>query len=227
MLHDPYRWHHTTITCVQHESKDVVSIAVQRPKNYIFRPGQHAIMKVTLADGAIAMRQYSFASAPSSDELWFTIVRTPGGIVSSWCVDHATHAQTITLSQPFTGPLDHDLSPYSVVCMIAGGSGITPLMSHIRAQRHATGNLFIKLLYSTRSAWRYYDRELTSSADLSVTHRVTDLEDRFSRDEIQNAAKGAGCVLICGSRQFVTDMRAITQTVIPSDHIFTEAFSLT
>jgi ferredoxin-NADP reductase len=227
MLIDPYSWNTVRITNIVRESPDAVTLVTELPTDYTFRPGQHAIVRVTLKDGTQRLRQYSFAHAPHENELCFTITRSPGGEVSSWSIDHATTKSTIDVSQPFTGPLDHDLSTYRSIGMIAGGSGIVTIMSHLRTLRYAQSSTHISLMYSTVSDQKCYISELVdSNTNEHILVRLTDTQLRFSRSEIVEHMKDCDVILLCGSRKFVTALQSICHETFPDTPTLAEAFSL-
>lgn len=227
MLIDAYRWQTVRIVEIIHEAVDAVTLVTERPTDYVFLPGQHAIMRVTFEDGSTRIRQYSFAQSPSHTHLFFTITRSPGGDVSSWCIDHATTKSTIELSQAFTGPLQEDLTQYASVGMIAGGSGIVPMMGHVRTLRHDNSSTHISLIYSTRSPHRCYKSELQSSHENEIICvRETDNDERFTKAEILKHMQGCEIILLCGSRQFVTRMQSLCNDTYPDIEMRAEAFSL-
>ena len=227
MLIDPYSWNTVRITNIVSESPDAVTLVTERPSGYTFRPGQHAIVRATLKDGSERLRQYSFAHTSHENELYFTITRSPGGEVSSWCIDHASRKSTIDISQPFTGPLDHNLSTHRRIGMIAGGSGIVPIMSHLRTLRYAQLPTHINLMYSTVSDKKCFVSELVdSNKNEHILVRLTDTQPRFSRSEIVEHMKDCDVILLCGSRQFVTALQSICHETFPDTPTLAEAFSL-
>ena len=222
---DPYLWHEATIIKIVSESAEAVSLQLDLGgQDYDFACGQHTVVRVTLPDGSRVMRQYSFASAPGSQEIWLTVIHTPAGLVSGWFTQTARVGDRIEISQPFTGPLVQDLADANI-CMIAGGSGIAPLMSHLRA-RHSQHRL-TTLLYSTRSESRCYENELASLTDHTIHVRLTDMQHRLSQEDIDRYCADSNAVLICGSRQFVDSMRHYVRESFPQLPIHAEAFSLT
>lgn len=228
MLLDPYTWHRVRIRQLVRESTDAVSFRVDVPPDYHYASGQHAIVRAQLPDGSMPMRQYSFSSSPLSGELWFTVVRTPDGMLSTWCVRDANIGGIIEISQPFNGPLAVHPTPGQRICMIGGGSGIAPLMSHLRTLRLDDGHhTDITLLYSTRSTSGCFAAELAPRPHETIIRRETDMAGRFTDDELCSYAKDCDAVYICGSRQFVMAMRQALEPVIPSENVLSEAFSLT
>lgn len=226
MLIDPYTWHTAAISDLIRESPHAVSVVFDLP-NYTFLSGQHAVVRASLPDGSM-IRQYSFASAPNSHLLELTIVKQLDGAVSTWFVDKAQAGDTIELSQPFNGPLRHDFSRDTTrLLMIGGGSGIVPLMSHLRSRRAAKTSAQTTVLYSTRRNDACYSEELLSRAvHETIVTRLTDNNPRLAADDIAPHLTTCDHILICGSRPFVTAMRSIVTKHSPHLPISAEAFSL-
>ncbi len=224
MLLDPYEFQPITITNIVRESEKAVSVQLATPRSYMFSSGQHAVVRVSF-EGKSLMRQYSFSSAPSSDEVWLTIVETPDGAVSTWFNQTAKIGDSVELSRPFTGPLVHDLLR-GQICMIAGGSGIAPLMSLLREHRITRDASAVTLLYSTRSAERCFPEELSPMRNETIVVQLSDVAGRLTKTNVTNAIQDHVSIFICGSRSFVTDMRAICAEASPRAAIYSEAFTL-
>lgn len=224
MLLDPYEFQPVAIVNIVRESEKAVSVQLAMPQGYKFVPGQHAIIRIE-TDGTKLMRQYSFSSAPSSGELWITVVETPNGAVSTWFNQRAEVGDTIEMSKPFTGPLVHD-SPRGKTCMIAGGSGIAPLMSKLREIRSMNQSQPVALLYSTRSKQRCFEQELVPTAHENIVVKTSDVSGRINLSDIISILEGCSCVYICGSRLFVTDMKKLCQQTSPGILIYDESFTL-
>ena len=108
--------------------------------------------------------------------------------------------------------------------MIAGGSGIAPLIGFVR-QCRAEGAAFT-LLYSTRTDEQCYRDELSPLPGETIAIRLTDKEDRFTYDDIAESVLSTSTVLLCGSRAFVLAMREHCERIIPAAQLLSEAFSL-
>ncbi len=226
MIIDPYTWQRVIIRRVIRESTHAVTLEVDRPRDYDYSPGQHAIMRLPLPGGQTIMRQYSYASAPFQPRLTFTIVQTPHGTASTWCNQQAHVGDTIEISQAFSGPLCHDFNQDSRYLMIAGGSGIAPLMSHIRQLRQATTPTSFTLLYSTRRDRRCFTDELAPRPSETIIVHCTDTAPRLTPRDIHEYVPTATVVMICGSRGFVETMESSVKTLAPDLPILSEAFSL-
>ncbi|MGB3023835.1 MAG: FAD-binding oxidoreductase [Candidatus Saccharimonadales bacterium] len=226
MILDPYTWYTATIITIVRESANAVSIELDCGRqSYEFAPGQHTVVRVDLPHHQTkVMRQYSFASAPSSKSIWLCIVQTPGGEVSTWLTHHARVGDTLEISQAFTGPLVQDMVRKKI-CLIAGGSGIAPLMSHLRERRlnHSPQTI---LLYSTRIDSRCFTRELTAQPEETIHVRLTDQSPRLTQADIRQYCADVDAVLLCGSRQFVDTLRTYLSKEYSKLPVHAEAFSL-
>ncbi|WP_406448206.1 ferredoxin--NADP reductase [Streptomyces sp. NBC_00876] len=115
---------------------------------FAYEPGQFLTVKVPSDRPGGAARCYSLCSSPVRDrQLKVTVKRTAGGYASHWICDHVTEGDTLEVLRPagtFTpGSLDGDF------LLLAGGSGITPVMSILISALHAgTGN--VTLVYANR-----------------------------------------------------------------------------
>jgi ferredoxin-NADP reductase len=114
------------------------------------RAGQHVDVRLTAEDGYQAQRSYSIASAPEHG-LELTIERLDDGEVSPYLVDELRVGDGLEVRGPIGGYFvweAHDTSP---VLLVAGGSGIVPLMAMIRHRNAAGGTAPMRLLYSSRT----------------------------------------------------------------------------
>jgi ferredoxin-NADP reductase len=115
------------------------------------RAGQHVDVRLTAEDGYQAERSYSVASAPGGP-LAVTIERLDDGEVSPYLVDEAVAGDRFELRGPIGGYFvwDADAS-VEPLFLVAGGSGIVPLMSMLRHRRAAGSTVPARLLYSSRT----------------------------------------------------------------------------
>lgn len=223
MIIDPYTWRKVPITDIVRESPRAVSLRVDAGR-YDFHPGQYAIVRVSLPNGIQLIRQYSFASAPATREVWFTIVETSGGEVSTWCNRRARVGDMIEITDPLSGGFGKRIDAKRV-CMLAGGSGIVPLMSYLRQNRRRPMFDAVTLLYSTRTDAECFHRELSVGTETIIVRR-TDVQPRFSTHDIAPYCRGSDAVLLCGSRNYVEAMRTLCAPFIDDSRILSESFSL-
>ncbi|MCG7198643.1 FAD-binding oxidoreductase [Marinobacter pelagius] len=117
-----------------------------------FRAGQHVNI-CTEIDGIRRNRTFSLSSSPL---LWetqglvtLTIKRLPGGLVTNWLHDHVEPGTVIGLGEAFGEFLIPD--PAQPVLFIAGGSGITPILSQLETMAAQDYRAPVTLLYFVRS----------------------------------------------------------------------------
>lgn len=95
-----------------------------------YRAGQHLTLLVDF-DGATHRRCYSFSTAPAAGvRPAITVKRVPGGIVSGHLHDHVRAGDTLVALEP-TGSFTIESEPHAArtIALIAGGVGITPIVS--------------------------------------------------------------------------------------------------
>ena len=112
--------------------------------------GQHVDIRLTADNGYSAQRSYSIASAPGNDRLEVTVQRVPDGEVSGYLVDVAQRGDMVEVRGPVGGYFTWDPEELDPVLLVAGGSGIVPLMSMIRARGALHSRVPFRLIYSTR-----------------------------------------------------------------------------
>ena len=130
--------------------------------------GQHIDVRLTAPDGSTAVRSYSLASAAPGGILEITVEELTDGEVSPYLVRGLDVGDRLEIRGPIGGWfvwLDEEPAP---VQLIAGGSGVVPLMAMIRAHEASTNPTPFRLLYSVRSPeMAYYRAELEELARVS------------------------------------------------------------
>ena len=141
-------------------------------------PGQHVDMRLTAADGYQAQRSYSIASPPEDELLGLTVERVGNGEVSPYLVDDLRVGDQFELRGPIGGYFVWTGAIGNPLCLIAGGSGIAPLMAMLRHRSRQHDRASSVLMYSSRSLEDViYQEELESMAhsdpDLRIVHALT------------------------------------------------------
>jgi ferredoxin-NADP reductase len=136
------------------ENATVRTLALDVPGWPGHRAGQHVDLRLTAEDGYQAQRSYSIASAPEDARVALTVERLDDGEVSPYLVDEVRPGDRIELRGPIGGyfvwdATDGDTRP---VMLIAGGSGIVPLMAMLRHRAAAASTAPVRLFASWRSA---------------------------------------------------------------------------
>jgi ferredoxin-NADP reductase len=116
--------------------------------------GQHVDIRLTADDGYQAQRSYSIASPPEALRLALTVERIERGEVSPWLVDEARPGDRFELRGPIGGYFAWSVNTGGPLLLVAGGSGIAPLMAMLR-HRAVSGEagraVPARLLLSSRS----------------------------------------------------------------------------
>ena len=204
--------------------------------------GQHIDIRLSSPDGYTAQRSYSLSSAAGATPIQVTVERFEDGEVSPYLVDDLEIGDAIEVRGPVGGWLVWRPEDTNPVQLIAGGSGVAPLMSMLRT-REATGSQVpFRLLYGVTDPDRvYYTEELAHLAETGVTvdirysRRVpegsTATPGRISRDDLAAAVLPPSddpSVFVCGPTGFV---EAVADALIGLGHrehrIRTERFGPT
>jgi ferredoxin-NADP reductase len=141
--------------------------------------GQHVDVRLTAADGYSAVRSYSIASAPSSDgRIEITVERLPTGEVSPYLTQEVMIGDELELRGPIGGWFVWRSDQTEPIQLVAGGSGVVPLMAMLRSRRSAGSTAPFRLLYSVREPSAIFYRDeliaLSSQGDsVVITYAYT------------------------------------------------------
>ena len=142
--------------------------------------GQHVDVRLTAPDGYSAVRSYSIASAPNSDRrIEITVERLEDGEVSPYLTQEVVIGDELDLRGPIGGWFVWHVDQTEPIQLIAGGSGIVPLMAMIRSRLASASNARFRLLYSLREpAAAFYKDELQA---ISIRGESVILSYAFTR----------------------------------------------
>ncbi|GAA2703869.1 ferredoxin reductase [Actinoplanes palleronii] len=143
-------WRAGTVTAVRQETPSARTLVLDVPDWTGHLPGQHVDLRLTAEDGYSAQRSYSIASA-GSGPLEITIQRLEDGEVSPYLTDVVETGDQIELRGPIGGWFVWRSAQPAPVLLVAGGSGIVPLMAMIRERGQVRGRQPFRLIYSVRS----------------------------------------------------------------------------
>jgi ferredoxin-NADP reductase len=144
-------WQVGTVAEIRQETATARTIAIDVPGWPGHAAGQHVDVRLTAEDGYTAQRSYSIASPPGRDRLELTVQRLEDGEVSSYLTDVLMPGYPLELRGPIGGWFVWDTDATGPVLLVAGGSGVVPLMSMIRARAEAGSRAPFRLVYSVRS----------------------------------------------------------------------------
>jgi ferredoxin-NADP reductase len=132
------------------ETPRAKSLVLAVPDWVAHRAGQHVDVRLTAEDGYQAERSYSIASPPEEPRLVLTIERLDDGEVSPYLVDELQVGDPLELRGPIGGYFVWEASMGGPLLLLAGGSGVVPLMAMIRHRIAASSAAPVRLLYSVR-----------------------------------------------------------------------------
>jgi ferredoxin-NADP reductase len=113
--------------------------------------GQHLDVRLTASDGYSASRSYSIANAADGTRVELTIEELHDGEVSPYLAEGLAIGDPLEVRGPIGGWFVWRPSQTEPVQLIAGGSGLVPLMAMIRSRAQAANRAPFNLLYSVRS----------------------------------------------------------------------------
>ncbi len=150
-----------------------------------YLPGQFLTFILEI-NGQKVRRSYSMSSTPELDaDLAVTIKRVPGGLVSNYLLDKLKPGDSVEVTKPAGNfVIETDKNKSRHVILIGAGSGITPLMSILRAVLFFEPQSRVSLLYGNRHEGaiifrRQLDELQAKFADrLTVIHTLTE-PDKF------------------------------------------------
>lgn len=165
-----------TVRGIVDETPRVRTLVLDVPDWTGHKAGQHVDVRLTADDGYQAQRSYSLASAPGAD-LMLTIERLEDGEVSSYLAGEARIGDRFELRGPIGGYFVWTPVLEGPLFLVAGGSGVVPLMAMLRTRAMAQANLPTVLLFSSRGVddiiYRAELDALASDKTLKVVHTLT------------------------------------------------------
>ncbi len=146
-------WQFGEVLATQVETVRTKSITLAVPNWMGHRPGQHVDVRLTAEDGYQAERSYSIASPPEEDQrVTLTVERLDDGEVSPYLTDELRAGDKMELRGPIGGYFVWEALMGGPLLLVAGGSGIVPLMAMIRHRAAVGSTIATRLLYSSRSS---------------------------------------------------------------------------
>jgi ferredoxin-NADP reductase len=142
------------------------------------RAGQHVDIRLTAEDGYQAQRSYSIASAPEDRRLMLTVECLEDGEVSPYLTDVLMPGDKLELRGPIGGYFTWEAKDGGPLLLVAGGSGVVPLMAMLRHRAGVSSGVSARLLYSSRSYEEIIYREelerlSAQNSSLEVIYTIT------------------------------------------------------
>jgi ferredoxin-NADP reductase len=218
-LAERLEWQFAQVRDIIAETHRVKSFVLE-PVNWTGHlPGQHVDIRLTAEDGYQAQRSYSIASPPEDKLLTVTVERVNDGEVSPYLLDELRIGDPLELRGPIARHFVWTNGSSDSLCLVAGGTGITPLMAMLRHRDRSSCRTPTVLIYSARSlADIVYREELDgmarSDGNLRVIYALTREQAKDwagHRGRIDRALLAANCfapaqnpaIYVCGPTAFV------------------------
>ena len=202
------------------------------------RAGQHLDVRLTAEDGYRAERAYSIASPPG-EPVAITVERLDDGEVSPYLTEELRPGDALELRGPIGGYFVWGPEDGGPLLLVAGGSGVVPLMAMLR-HRHAAGSeVPARLLYSSRTLEDVIYRAELDGLDAEVVHTLTREQppgwtgyarrvDAALLAEVAWPAEQDPRVFVCGPTPFVEAVAgALVELGYPPQRVKTERFGAT
>ncbi|MEU4406314.1 ferredoxin reductase [Streptosporangium sp. NPDC023963] len=212
-------WRVATVTAVRDETPGARTITLDVPGWPGHLAGQHVDVRLTAPDGYSTQRSYSIASAADGDRVELTVELLPDGEVSPYLARVLSPGDPLEVRGPIGGWFVWRPETPEPVQLVAGGSGVVPLMAMIRARASAGVGTPFRLLYSARGPHSALyraelDRQSADGSGLDVTYAYTrEVPDGWGRPparvdaallaEAAWPAEREPAVFVCGPTGFV------------------------
>jgi ferredoxin-NADP reductase len=220
------RWTSAVLVSSRMEVPGTRTLVLDAPELPPTLAGQHIDIRLTAEDGYTAQRSYSLSSPAGARPIEVTVDRLPDGEVSPYLVDAMEVGDPVEVRGPIGLWFVWNPEQQEPINLIAGGSGIVPLMSMIRTRAEAGVGGPFRLLYSTRMPERaIYAKELMELAG----HDWLDLHPLYTRQAPPADARGARRIdrSDLAGLAFSPDMHPTTYVCGPTAFVEAVASSLT
>jgi ferredoxin-NADP reductase len=160
-------WQIAQVIALADETPRVRSLSFEVPDWPGHLPGQHLDVRLTAEDGYQAQRSYSIATPADEKRVTITVERLEDGEVSGYLTEVLEVGDRVELRGPIGGYFVWEPGRGGPLLLVAGGSGIAPLMAMLRARIASADDTPVRMLLSWRTA-----EEIIYAAEL----------ERFERD---------------------------------------------
>ncbi|GAA0380275.1 oxidoreductase [Acrocarpospora corrugata] len=156
-------WRVAELVEVRHETTTARTLVFEVPGWPGHLAGQHVDVRLTAPDGYSTQRSYSVAAPEQGERVELTVELVRDGEVSPYLTEILEIGDQVEIRGPVGGWFVWRPERVAPVLLVAGGSGMVPLMAMIRARREAGSSAPFRLIYSVREPdQRFYLDELAS-----------------------------------------------------------------
>src|SRR5208283_5333573 len=241
----PLDWQLARVTGLKAETPSAKTLTLALPHWTAHRAGQHYDVRLVAPDGYEAQRSYSVASAPERvGEIQLTIERLEDGEVSSYLTDVVVVGDEVQVRGPIGGYFVWEVRMGGPLLLIAGGSGVVPLMAMLRHRAAVASTVPARLLFSVQTpADVFYREELdalqASQGGPEVFYTFTRKQPpdwrgyarRIDRTMLADIARPLGTTFlayVCGPTLMVeASANALVELGVPPERLRTERFGPT
>jgi ferredoxin-NADP reductase len=237
-------WRLATVAEVVEETPHARTLVLDVPDWPGHAAGQHLDVRLTAEDGYQAERSYSIASAPEDARVALTVERIDDGEVSPYLAGDVIVGDQFEVRGPIGGHFTWRAADGGPLLLVAGGSGLVPLMAMLRHRAAAGSMADTRLLLSAREweAVLYRDelgRLASAAGGLGITYTLTRAQPtgwsgyarRVDADMLATVGPAAAAtprVFVCGPTPFVESVAdALVGLGHTANAIHTERFGPT
>jgi ferredoxin-NADP reductase len=242
---EPLAWQICTVAAIRVETPEVSSYTLELPSWRPHRAGQHYDVRLTAPDGYQAQRSYSIASPPSrAGAVDLTIEKIADGEVSPYFHDVLEVGDRVEVRGPIGGYFVWEPALGGPLLLVAGGSGVVPLMAMLRERASVDARPPAVLLHSSRTYDDVIYRDELAALDsgdagLRVIQTLTrsqppgwaGYDRRIDRPMLAEALAAAGAAplaYICGPTLLVeAAANGLVELGVPPAKVRTERFGPT
>ncbi len=242
---EPLAWQLATVTAIRPETDRVKTVTLKLPAWRPHRAGQHYDVRLTAEDGYQAQRSYSIASPPTRNgEIDLGVERIEDGEVSPYFHDVLVEGDLVEVRGPIGGYFTWEPGLGGPILLVAGGSGVVPLMAILRERLTTGDRTHVTLLYSSRTLEDVIyrdelDRVGSDGDGVRVAHALTREQPtgwsgygrRIDKPMLSDMLDGLGSdplAYICGPTLLVEAAASgLTDLGLPPARVRTERFGPT
>ena len=238
-------WQIATVAGIHDETPNVRTLTLALPSWPGHRAGQHVDVRLTAQDGYSVERSYSIASEPErGSEIDLSVERIDNGEVSPFLDDIVVIGDRFEVRGPIGGYFVWEAAFGGPLLLVAGGSGVVPLMAMLRHRARAGRDVPARLLSSSRHFEEIIYRDELAQLDaaahaLTVVHTLTRsqpkgwkgyarrIDERMLSDVLEPLGATTRAY-VCGPTSLVeTAANALVRLGLPPDRVRTERFGPT
>jgi ferredoxin-NADP reductase len=206
----PIRWQTARVLSVHDETPRAKTIRLELPHRTRHMAGQYFVLRLTAPDGYTASRAYSLSSPPEGPDgstvIDLTVVLLDEGEVSPYLHEVVQPGDELEVR----GPIGAFFAWNGVdpALLVAGGSGIVPLMAMLRLARRMGRPDLVRLLVSVRTPGDLYFADEVQGPETTIAYTraappgFARPVGRLTVADVAPLVRDGQTVFVCGSARF-------------------------